>query len=237
VRVGPRIRLVTFDVGGTLIRPHPSVGTIYAEVLTRHGCATEADEVDRAFERVWEEMAREIPAGRERYAECSGGERGYWKELLRRTMGRLGRAEPPAGAAEELFERFAHREAWRVFPEVIPALEALGSRGIRMAVISNWDSRLPGLLRELDLRRYFGPILVSALEGIEKPDPRIFGLAASRAGVENPELLHVGDREREDVDGARRAGCHAVKVARKGAGAEGLGMVPRWLEVAEAIAP
>ena len=230
----PRIRLVSFDVGGTLIRPHPSVGAIYAEVLGRRGFAAGAEEIDRAFEQVWEEMALES-AGRERYAGFPDGERGYWGTLLRRMAARLGRSEPPAGAAEELFEAFAHREAWRVFPEVFRVLESLRGLGMRMAVISNWDRRLPGLLRELDLRHHFGPILVSALEGVEKPDPRIFGLAASRSGVEPREVLHVGDQEREDIEGARRAGCHAVRVEREGAGAEGLGMVPRWLEAAEAM--
>ncbi len=34
-----RIRAVTFDVGGTLIEPWPSVGHVYAEVAARHGVA------------------------------------------------------------------------------------------------------------------------------------------------------------------------------------------------------
>ena len=32
-----QVRAVTFDVGGTLIKPSPSVGDIYAEVAARHG--------------------------------------------------------------------------------------------------------------------------------------------------------------------------------------------------------
>jgi putative hydrolase of the HAD superfamily len=231
------VRLVTFDVGGTLIHPYPSVGAVYAEVLTRRGFPAEPTATEAAFEDAWECAARRVPANRERYGWSPDGERGYWRTLLAMTVERLGGAAPPPGAAEELFERFGHRETWRVFPEVPGALEALASRGVPMAILSNWDSRLPALLRELGIRHHFGPILVSALEGYEKPDPRIFRLAADRAGVAPEEMLHVGDRDREDLEGARSAGCQGLKIRRNGGGAgEGISAVARRLEDGAAVA-
>ena len=224
------VRLVTFDVGGTLIHPNPSVGAVYAEVLTRRGFACEAADVDPAFERAWEAAARRVPPAPERYRRSPGGERGYWKGVLKGTVAELGGGEPPAGAAEELFERFAQADTWRVYPEVPEILEGLAQRGIPMGVISNWDSRLPRLLRELDLRRHFGPIVVSSLEDCEKPDRRIFLVAARRAGVRPEEVLHVGDRDVEDLEGARRAGFRALKVERHNGEGAGLGLVLRWLE-------
>lgn len=218
----PAIRLITFDVGGTLIHPHPSVGEVYAEVLSRRGFEVSAEAVAAAFEATWEAASREVHPDRKRYAWSPEGERGYWRGLLARTVGRLGGAQPPPGAAEELFERFGHRETWRVYPEVAETLQALSGRGVRMGVISNWDSRLPTLLRELNLRSHFGPILVSALEGYEKPDARIFRLAAERSEVETSRILHVGDQEREDGEGARRAGCRAYLVDRSRPGSRGL---------------
>jgi len=208
------IRLVTFDVGGTLIHADPSVGTVYAEVLSRRGFVCEADAVERAFEASWEAAARQVPPSCERYSRSPHGERGYWRDLLRDTVSRLGGDEPPAGAADELFERFARADTWRIYPDVMPTLRELGERGMRMAVVSNWDSRLPGLLRDLGLRRYFGPLLVSALEACEKPDREIFHRAAQRAGVLPGEVLHVGDRDREDLEGALHAGCLALKIDR-----------------------
>jgi len=221
-RPGAGIRLVTFDVGGTLIHPNPSVGAVYAEVLTRRGFPCEGVAVDRAFEESWSLAASSLPSSTERYGRSLEGERGYWRDLLADTVRRLGGLEPPTGAAEELFERFSHAGTWSLFPDVLPTLEALAGRAVPMAVISNWDSRLPGLLRDLGLRRYFGPLLVSALEACEKPDARIFHLAASRAGVRPAEVLHVGDRDREDVEGALRAGCSALKISRSPGSAQGL---------------
>jgi putative hydrolase of the HAD superfamily len=223
------VRLVSFDVGGTLIHSHPSVGAVYAEVLNRRGFRCEAEEVGAAFEVAWEEAAGRLPPGRERYIASERGERGYWRDLLERTVRHLGGGAAPAGAAEELFERFGHRETWRVYPEVVPTLKAIAGRGIPMTVISNWDSRLPGLLEELDLRRYFGTVLVSALEGLEKPDPRLFRRAAELASVRPEEVLHVGDRIREDLEGAREAGCRALQVVRNGDGGPGIRPVLEYL--------
>ena len=175
------IRLVTFDVGGTLIHPNPTVGTIYSEVLTRRGFTCGPGETDRAFEESW----RCGPALGPTLAQTqgSGGERVFWGRLLAEVVRRLGGEDPPEGAADELFERFSRAAAWRIYADVVPTLEGLAERGFPMAVVSNWDSRLPGLLRELGLRAFFGPLVVSALESCEKPDPRIFHLAAGRAGV------------------------------------------------------
>ncbi len=72
---------------------------------------------------------------------------------------------------------------------------------------------------------------------IMKPDPRIFSLAASRAGLRPEEVLHVGDRLWEDRDGARRAGCQALIVERDEGGAPGLRSVLERVTGADESAP
>ena len=64
----------------------------------------------------------------------------------------IGVSEPSRFAASELFHRFAGAEAWEVYPEVRPVLAELAAAGLRLAVVSNWDERLPGLLNELDAK-------------------------------------------------------------------------------------
>lgn len=223
------VRLVTFDVGGTLLRANPSVGAIYTEVLARRGFPCEAGDVERAFEAAWERMDA-LSSSVERYGPLPEGERRYWREMLRATVQHLGGDEPPEGAADELFDRFGRPESWKVFPEVPAILAEVSRRRLSMAVVSNWDSRLPALLRELGLRSFFGPILVSALESCEKPDPGIFLAAARRAGVSPEEAIHVGDQEREDLDGARGAGFQALKIERTEDGSPGLHAIIDWLD-------
>src|SRR6059058_1740055 len=51
---GQKIQAVTFDVGGTLIRPWPSVGHVYADVAGRHGVKNLSPEtLNRNFAAAW----------------------------------------------------------------------------------------------------------------------------------------------------------------------------------------
>lgn len=117
---------------------------------------------------------------------------------------------------EELYPAFERPEHWEVFPDVHPCLEELLARGIPMGVVSNWDSRLHGVLGGLGLAAAFRFVLVSAEFGAEKPDPAIFLEGARRLGPEPAEVLHVGDLVADDVLGAAAAGLRAILVDRQG---------------------
>ena len=64
-------------------------------------------------------------------------------------------AEATGSADPALFEaayaHFAMASAWRVNPGVVDALSALQAAGLKLAVLSNWDTRLPGTLAALGL--------------------------------------------------------------------------------------
>src|SRR6185312_7171460 len=50
----PRIQALTFDVGGTLIQPWPSVGRVYAEVAAQHGVKNLSPEkLNKKFATAW----------------------------------------------------------------------------------------------------------------------------------------------------------------------------------------
>src|SRR3954470_6861500 len=54
----PSIRAITFDVGGTLIQPWPSVGHVYASVAARHGLGELSTEVlNRQFAAAWKKLS------------------------------------------------------------------------------------------------------------------------------------------------------------------------------------
>ena len=85
-----------------------------------------------------------------------------------------------------------------------------------MGVVSNWDSRLPHVLKMLELEPFFEQVAVSHLEGVEKPDPLIFRRVLRRMDVGPEKALHVGDVPELDLRGARAAGIDAILVDRKG---------------------
>ena len=55
----------------------------------------------------------------------------------------------------------------------------------------------------------------SGLEGVEKPNPRIYEIALERAGNVAPEkVLHIGDSMRKDYLPAKSVGMHALLLDR-----------------------
>ena len=174
---------MTLDATGTLIAC-PAMPDIYAEVLARHGVATTAASVRRVFPVVWKELDCLTPAGRDRFTSFPGGSRGFWARLVARLCELLEIGEPGPFAAAELFHRFARPDAWIVFPDAVPALDAMRSMGLRLAVISNFDERLPDLLAGLDLARRVDLVVPSSSVGLAKPNPRLFRHVLERLDVE-----------------------------------------------------
>ena len=66
------------------------------------------------------------------------------------------------------------------------------------------------------MTRFFDVRVISGVEGVEKPDPRIFRLALDRTGVEPREAAYVGDSVSFDVEPAASLGMLAILIDRRG---------------------
>jgi putative hydrolase of the HAD superfamily len=211
------IRAVTLDANHTLFEA-VDLGGEYARVLARHGVEITAEEAGAAIAVAWSEVSAAADPAHDRFACHPGGGRGFWRRFVARVCALAGAPSPSPFAAAELYERFAGAGPYRVFADVEPALGSLRRDGVRLAVVSNWDARLPRLLDELGLAAFFEVVVASESVGREKPRPETFGVALARLALRGDEVLHVGDRELEDVEGARAAGLHALRLDRAGGG-------------------
>ena len=81
---------------------------------------------------------------------------------------------------------------------------------LKVGIISNSEGHLAELVEELGYRALFPVIIDSGRVGVDKPDPRIFELAAQALAVPLAEIVHVGDAWEADVMGARAAGARAI---------------------------
>lgn len=197
------IRAVTFDVGGTLMMPWPSVGHVYARVAAGHiGFEADAARITKQFVAAWRARG-EFDYSRE-----------GWFDLVRHSF--HGMADVSESLFTALYDSFSTHDAWKVFEDVLPCFEALQKANVRLAVISNWDTRLRPTLRSVGLHDFFEVITVSGEHGVNKPDRRIFDLTARSLGLKADEILHVGDSHREDFLGARGAGFHGLHLDREG---------------------
>jgi putative hydrolase of the HAD superfamily len=208
------IAAVTLDAAGTLIEAAEPVGVTYARIARRHGLrATVPARVERAFHAALA-AAPPLAFPGTRPAPRARRERAWWRAIVHAALGAPPRGPAFAACFADLWKHFASAAAWRVFPEVPGVLAALRSRGLRLAVVSNFDRRLPPLLAALGLREKLDAVIHSTAVGAAKPDPAIFRAAAAALGVPLGDIVHVGDRLEVDVGGARAAGARAVLLDR-----------------------
>lgn len=204
---------VSLDVTGTLLGL-PRLGDLYAEAFARHGLLTTPAAAAGMVREVWQELSIRTRLGEDRFSSHPEGPRGFWRELVARVAARLELPAPTPFLAAELYDRFGHADAWQVYDEVPALLPALRGAGLRLAVVSNFDPRLPRLLEETGLAAHFEVVVVSSQVGVEKPHPAIFEELLGALRLPPGDVLHVGDSRRDDVEGALAVGMEALWLTR-----------------------
>lgn len=113
--------------------------------------------------------------------------------------------------SEAVYVSLTDPEAWHPYPDTVSVLNGLRTAGIPVAVVSNiaWDIR--NVFRRHGVEDLVDEFVLSYVEGVVKPDPKIFRIACQRLGVAPEEARMVGDSEEAD-GGAVTAGAEFVHV-------------------------
>jgi len=127
-------------------------------------------------------------------------------------------ALPPTPGFVALVETFEFMEV-DIPPNWVAGVdEALGAlaKDYRLGIISDTiitpGRGLMRLLRESGLLRHFTPegLIFSDEAGNSKPSPNVFALACQGLAVAPEALIHVGDREVNDIEGPKALGMGAI---------------------------
>lgn len=215
-------RLLCLDAGFTLLSPRRTLADALSEVLDQDGHRATEEEMRAAWEEAdrwfWDEYHR---PGNDTWSDDSRIE-DYWRRYHSIMLGSLGMEARREVLDRILASQFAP-DAWEPYPDVEPMLRAVRELdGVRIGVVSDWGSNLRGILRELELARYFDFVLPSGAVGLAKPNPAFYRMALDAAGVEPADALMVGDSYRADVHGAWSAGMDALWLDRH----EGVSITP-----------
>jgi len=95
--------------------------------------------------------------------------------------------------------------------EIIPMLEALKERGIKLGLISNCFSEEAVVIRNSVLFPYFDGVCLSYEQGIQKPDKEIYRRCMEQLSVMPSECVYVGDGGSFELETARELGMTAVQ--------------------------
>ena len=203
-----RYDAVFLDVDGTLLWVDLDVEG-YVEDLAPYA-ANGSLTVERAKGPVWEGLRRHIEENIEHRTEEDLAD-------FKRRNAEITASELSIRAPTDLLAEVAERRIpFNPYPESEAVLRRLRETGVGMYVISNWDLGLFEVLEDLDWMRYFDGVVVSAVSGVEKPDPRLFEEALEASGVGRDRVVHVGNDPVTDISGAAEAGIDTVLVDRKG---------------------
>jgi HAD superfamily hydrolase (TIGR01549 family) len=196
---------IFLDAGGVLVWPNWSR---VAAALHRHGVAVPPERLAAADPLARLEIDRE-----ELIAASTDQRRGWTYFELVLTHAGVALTPQTEAALDGLREYHREHNLWETVPDfVVPALQRLRAAGYRLVIVSNSNGTLHRAFARLGLAPLVDMILDSAVEGVEKPDPRFFQLALSRADARPHTTVHVGDLYHVDVAGARAAGVSAVLV-------------------------
>lgn len=206
--------VIFLDAAGTLFELAEPVGVTYARISRQHGLTVEPAALDHAFRCSWKELPAPVhPEGH----PPADDDRSWWYELVdhsfEKVLGERLAPEVLQPLFTELYDHFAQAHAWSLFPDVLPALDALRGK-VRFLAVSNFDGRLRPILSGLGLAPYFEKVIVSSEVGASKPHRRVFDAARQAANVAPERCLHIGDEEKADLLGAQAAGIPAMLVKR-----------------------
>jgi HAD superfamily hydrolase (TIGR01549 family) len=207
------IRTVFFDFGGTLFyekRKVPEEETLLSgyKALKEWGLQVPFEVFMDIFQIPYRQRDRELA---EKGLEINT------KEFTRQIMPELGMDPKEEAIDSFIWGRFQpHSVNDEMYDDVLPTLKEL-KPGTKVGLISNAQPH--GILWYLDktgIVTYFDEVIISGAVGLQKPNPRIFRLAAESICSPPEECMMVGDSPSADAAGSQAVGMTGVVVDRSG---------------------
>lgn len=201
-----------FDLDDTLFdHQHCARASLHA-LHDSHAClqSRSFEEIEHAHAGLLEELHREVTLGR---LDIDTARRERFRRLFQSVGGRASETLIRDAAAEY---RRVYVAARRSVAGAAALLAHTRERAAVVIVSNNVLEEQQHKLRHCGLDVLIDALVVSAEDGISKPDPAIFLRALARADSTPETAVMVGDSWAADVAGARAAGIRAVWFNRHG---------------------
>ena len=192
------IKAVTLDAYGTLLQDE-DLTLIPRRIVADHKLTVSVDEVLRMWIDLYHEATQQSPFRTLRTIQA---------EILGRVLRQQGVTAPAMPYVDQFFAITTHVTP---YPETLPTLRALGA--VPTAIVSNADAEHTAAWTfDWPVKH----VIISETVRAYKPDPRMFETALEQLKLAPHEVLHVGDSQVDDLQGAKAAGLRVVWLNRRG---------------------
>jgi putative hydrolase of the HAD superfamily len=199
-----KFEAILFDAAETLFTTRGSVGEIYASVGSKFGSIAPAPEIQQAFVRHFPNSG----------PLKTSHEKEWWRDVVHRVFEDVGMVDDFDRFFDEIYDLFRDSRGWMLFPETQMVLEACHTHGLKLGVISNFDSRLYSALKDLRILHFFNSITICSEVGFAKPHPEIFQAAIRSLGVSADRILFAGDTLLDDYVAGQKVGLEVCLLDR-----------------------
>lgn len=186
-----KIKAVGFDYGGVIGSKHKN-GLNFSQDLARIIGVTVEE-----FRREYFKINHLVNTGK----------MVNWEEFDKILLEKLGR-EARLGVLTDYRKRITS-EWVQMDKQMLELVGRIRARGIKVGLLSNAAKESGRKLRELGLADRFDVFMISAEEGLQKPDPKIFLSFVDRLGVGMEELVFIDDAKRS-LSGAKELGYYPI---------------------------
>ncbi|MCZ6681346.1 MAG: HAD-IA family hydrolase [Gammaproteobacteria bacterium] len=209
------IKVVFFDFFGTLIFWTQPLHVTIRKIANRYqldldwavydearAIMTEAYEASKPTDNILKTMARQVDG-------CCA---------FLRKLGAREHVEQMAWEVLQYEHAMFSRNNATLYDDALPTLDRLQAAGLKMGIVSNWDTPLHNTVEALGIDGYFEVIVASHDQRVRsaKPEAAIFEYALNAVGAAPDEAVHVGDSYESDIVGAQSVGIRAILLDREG---------------------
>lgn len=184
------------------------------KIAEAYGFAVDPVRYAQAREHLFENAADSDPTGRTFFGTMQEIVESYHQFIA--ALGVETHAEQVAWELLQSEHSLFTATSARLYDDTLPTLQRLREFGVKLAIVSNWDTPLDPLLGRLGIADYFDAIVASHDDRVKskKPDPHIFNYTLAAVGATAAEAVHIGDTYASDIVGADRVGIRPILLDR-----------------------
>ncbi len=204
---------IFLDAADTLFYIKEGLGETYARPARKYGINPHPSDIEKSFSQHFKSSPPlafpDINPTQRKHLE-----KRWWYNVVKKVFEDVGMFSQFDQYFEELFEIF-RKEAWELFPESKEILQKLKEQGLKLVIVSNFDSRVYDVCKELDIFDLIDDFVISSEVGYAKPSPMIFEHALNRHKIKAEETIHTGDDIENDYLCPKSIGINAILLDRK----------------------